>query len=167
MKQLLGVAPLAGSLIAALALGLLILTACPYTATAQESDTERVYNIAKGKTTYRIYCINCHGPAAKGDGELAELLTVKPTDLTILAQENEGVYPEEWVRKIIDGREKVRGHGMKEMPVWGYVFQVSGFAPQDESYDREARAKMKVNELVVYLESIQLTTEGTAESGSR
>ena len=122
-----------------------------------DGETEdTAFLVAKGRVTYRVYCINCHGAKAKGDGTLAELLTVKPTDLTVLTQESNGVFPADRVMKSVDGREEVRGHGMKEMPVWGDVFQTSGAEPSGEDETAEERAHRKIRELVLYLDSIQV-----------
>ena len=44
--------------------------------------------------TYAIYCANCHGAEARGDGHLAALLTVKPTDLTRLTKKD-GTFPDD------------------------------------------------------------------------
>ena len=106
--------------------------------------------------TYRTYCSNCHGKEGKGDGNLAEYLTIRPADLTQIAKQNEGKFPQEMVHKIIDGREPVPGHGGGDMPVWGDVFQSSlaqESAPPAES--GEERAHRKIKELVLFLESIQ------------
>ena len=121
---------------------------------AEEGDDE-AFAIAKGRVTYRVYCINCHGAKAQGDGTLAEMLTTKPSNLTLLSKENDGEFPAEQTRQIIDGREGVRGHGMKEMPVWGDVFQTSGLEPSGQDETGEERSKRKVEELVLYLKSIQ------------
>ena len=50
---------------------------------AQQEDSEEL-KAAKGRVTFRVYCSNCHGADAKGDGKLAPLLSVKPADLTRL-----------------------------------------------------------------------------------
>ena len=55
----------------------------------------------------------------------------------------------------IDGREQVRGHGMREMPVWGDVFQTSVADPLAADGSGEERARTKIHELVLYLETIQ------------
>ncbi len=72
-----------------------------------------------------------------------------------LKTEQDGSFPADRVRDIIDGREGVRGHGMKEMPVWGDVFQTSSLEPSGSDESGEERSKRKVHELVLYLESIQ------------
>jgi anthranilate/para-aminobenzoate synthase component II len=69
-----------------------------------------------GKTDFRIYCASCHGATGVGDGKLAQYLTIKPADLTRLAERNDGDFPAEHVRRVIDGRQEVRGHA-GDMPV--------------------------------------------------
>ena len=71
---------------------------------ADSATEDTAFLVAKGRVTYRVYCINCHGAKAKGDGTLAELLTVQPTDLTLLTQESAGAFPADRVMKSIDGR---------------------------------------------------------------
>ena len=46
-----------------------------------------------GKARFEQYCSGCHGTDGKGDGPLANLLTVKPVDLTQLAKNNAGNFP--------------------------------------------------------------------------
>ena len=138
--------------------GMLVLTATavvPRLLGADQATDDRAFFVAKGRVTYRVYCINCHGPKALGDGTLAEMLTTRPSDLTLLKSNNGGKYPAEKVRDVIDGRNEVRGHGMKEMPVWGDVFQTSSLEPSDSDETGDDRARRKVHELVLYLESIQ------------
>lgn len=123
---------------------------------AEDQATEdKAFFVAKGRVTYRVYCINCHGAKAKGDGALAEMLTTRPADLTQLKARNGDKYPADKVRDIIDGRGGVRAHGMQEMPVWGDVFQTSSLEPSGSDESGEDRARRKVHELVLYLESIQ------------
>jgi len=122
---------------------------------ADQATSDRAFLVAKGRVTYRVYCINCHGAKAKGDGTLAEMLVTRPADLTQLAKRNEDKYDADRVRDIIDGRKGVRGHGMKEMPVWGDVFQTTSLEPSGSDETGEERSQRKVHELVLYLESIQ------------
>ncbi len=137
---------------------MLVLTAAavvPQVLEADQANEDKAFFVAKGRVTYRVYCINCHGAKATGDGTLAEMLTTKPSDLTLLKSENDGSFPADKVRDIIDGRTGVRGHGMKEMPVWGDVFQTSSLEPSGSDETGEERSRRKVHELVLYIESIQ------------
>ena len=103
-----------------------------------------------GQSLYRVYCASCHGDSGKGDGSTAAYLTVKPTDLTKLSRRNGGEFPADRLREIIDGREDVRAHGSREMPLWGLTFQ-------DWNVDsgQEEEVRQKIDQLLSYLETIQ------------
>jgi mono/diheme cytochrome c family protein len=75
--------------------------------------------IARGQVHYQRYCAVCHGEQGKGQGALAEYLKITPTDLTQLSKKNGGHFPFWQVYRVVDGREAVRGHGTREMPLWG------------------------------------------------
>ena len=75
-----------------------------------------------GKIEYQSNCASCHGIGAKGDGPMSTELKRRPTDLTVLAKKNNGVFPLNSVYRIIDGRDAIPSHGTREMPVWGYRF---------------------------------------------
>ncbi|HLG43375.1 MAG TPA: cytochrome c [Nitrospirales bacterium] len=47
----------------------------------QRSKLERP-NLDEGARIYKQNCLNCHGPAGKGDGIVAAQLDPKPADLT-------------------------------------------------------------------------------------
>ncbi len=93
---------------------LLVVSALP--AAAAEGD------FSAGFDLYQRYCQSCHGERGSGDGRVGKYLKVPPADLTQLSEGNDGTFPEERLAKVIDGRNEVRTHGAKEMPVWGQVF---------------------------------------------
>jgi hypothetical protein len=65
----------------------------------------------------------CHGIDAKGNGPVSKELKTRPTDLTVLAKNNSGVFPYNTVYEMIDGRNStIASHGTREMPIWGYRF---------------------------------------------
>jgi len=103
-----------------------------------------------GRLHYRVHCLNCHGDDGRGDGPVAEVLTLEPSDLTLIAQRNGGEFPGDEVYAVIDGREKVRSHGRRDMPVWGLSFQDRG-----RDSDQEGEVSEKILDLLAYLESIQ------------
>ena len=103
-----------------------------------------------GGRTYRTYCASCHGASAAGNGPMAEVLKVKPSDLTRIRERNGGAFPEGRVAGIIDGRLTVHGHGPGSMPVWGLTFRESG-----RDSDQETEVRERIKDLVAYLESIQ------------
>jgi len=103
-----------------------------------------------GGRTYRTYCASCHGASAAGNGPMAEVLKVKPADLTRIRERNGGAFPESRVAAIIDGRLEIHGHGPGSMPVWGLTFRESG-----RDTDQETEVRERIKDLVAYLESIQ------------
>ena len=99
-----------------------------------------------GSNEFRVSCASCHGVGGRGDGHLAQYLTVKPTDLTTLTKNNDGDYPFLRVFQIIDGRTQVAGHGERAMPVWGDRYKLE---------DAEAYTRARILELVYYIQNIQ------------
>lgn len=132
-----------------LAVLILLGLAAAVTAAQTGEEEQAATKAARGQVTFRIYCANCHGAEARGDGRLARLLTVKPSDLTRLSRKD-GSFPADDVRRAVDGRDEVTGHGVREMPVWGDVFNEPPGTPEGA-----AAAKAKVDDLVEYLRTIQ------------
>ena len=91
-----------------------------------QSDRESPgFAVFSGRVTFQRYCASCHGAEGHGDGNVAQYLKIPPADLTRIQAENDGEFPADDVRAFIDGRRDVAGHGTREMPVWGEVFQSS------------------------------------------
>jgi mono/diheme cytochrome c family protein len=106
-----------------------------------------------GALLFRSYCVSCHGATARGDGPLADHLRSRPPDLTLIAHRDGGTFDEEKVRRIIDGRTPVKGHGGPDMPVWHDVFRV---AEEGEGYGEEKVAG-RIQSLVEHLAAVQRT----------
>lgn len=112
-----------------------------------------------GADEYEYSCLACHGVGGRGNGPMAEFLSVAPSDLTLLTQENDGVFPLLEIFHVIDGRTVVGPHGGREtegweMPVWGARYR----AEQDGKYGPyggEQAVRARVLELVFYIQSIQ------------
>jgi len=103
-----------------------------------------------GRKRFMQDCAACHGAEGRGDGPAAAALHTQPSDLTGLARRNDGQFPEDYVRKVVDGRDfQQLAHGSVEMPVWGSHYQRSLLALS------EARIKGRIDALVVWLKSIQ------------
>jgi mono/diheme cytochrome c family protein len=113
-------------------------------APAQESEV-----IAGGEIEYQRHCATCHGVDGKGKGYMAKSLTVEPSDLTQLARKNGNKFPFWHAYRTIDGREEVRGHGTREMPVWGSRFKVEAGGSDPAS---RATVAGRILGLVFYLE---------------
>jgi mono/diheme cytochrome c family protein len=118
------------------------------TATAQEPAARSSLAIA-GANNFQQYCVACHGKDAKGTGTLAKNLNPKPADLTALAARNGGTYPRDMVFQVIDGRQKVKGHGGGDMPQWGDTFLASSGGGDAEA------VKRRIDSLVDYLATLQ------------
>ena len=82
--------------------------------------------------------------------EAVELQKEKNTDLSRLAIENEGEFASDEVHAAIDGREDVRTHGSREMPVWGI-----GLQDRSRDADQEDEVRERIHDLVAFIESIQ------------
>jgi mono/diheme cytochrome c family protein len=105
-----------------------------------------------GAAEYMNACASCHGAEGKGDGPLAELMTVSMPDLTQLSAENDGVFPMFDVIQVIDGRTGIRGHGYP-MPVWGGRFKAQEMNAGD--YSAEIVTRGRILSLALYIESLQ------------
>ncbi|MCP5075613.1 MAG: cytochrome c [Rhodobacteraceae bacterium] len=107
---------------------------------------------------FRSNCAACHGWQGTGDGPVAELMKVKPPDLTLLAHRNGGVFPAKAVHNAIEGLDIPRAHGSKRMPVWGDWFAAEAIADSLHKGERRPPPESvtkRIRSLVDYLESIQ------------
>jgi hypothetical protein len=76
-----------------------------------------------GKQLYMRFCAACHGASGTGDGVVAGSLRIIVPDLTRIARRQGGIFNEERVLRMIDGRTTIPPHGTREMPVWGQEFE--------------------------------------------
>lgn len=81
-----------------------------------------------GAREYMENCAVCHGASGKGDGPMAGIINEKVTDLTRLSKDNDGIFPYARVYEVIDGTRQAKGHGTRDMPIWGNVYNEE--APQ-------------------------------------
>ncbi len=75
--------------------------------------------IPDGASLYKSHCASCHGEDGRGRGTVAENLALKSVDLTQLSVKNGGEFPLRRLQRMLGGEELVRGHGTRQMPVWG------------------------------------------------
>jgi hypothetical protein len=110
-----------------------------------------------GKGEYDSACAVCHGLDGKGDGYMATQLTVRVPDLTLLAKHNKGIFPFDRVYQVIDGRQEVKAHGTREMPIWGRAFnrQTSIYFENYPPQDTESAARSRILALTEYLYRLQ------------
>lgn len=107
---------------------------------------------AAGRAAYLQYCASCHGPGARGDGPVADVLDTPPPDLTRLALRYGQPLPLERLASTIDGRDEVRAHGTRQMPVWGEKLY-AGPAPPSEAREKARRGTIEL--ILLFLQSIQ------------
>jgi mono/diheme cytochrome c family protein len=102
-----------------------------------------------GASLYGDYCAACHGASGKGDGDMANVMTIAAPDLTGLAAANDGQFPMLKVIHVIDGRTGVRAHG-GPMPVFG-----RSFMHDSDGYGGVLETRGRILSLALYLETIQ------------
>jgi mono/diheme cytochrome c family protein len=90
----------------------------------------------------------------RGGGPVASALRNRPPDLTTLAR-REGGFSRERVFDFVEGTNRLSlTHGSGDMPVWGRTFR--GLESSD------ARIKVRLDNLVDYVESLQLPVDQPA-----
>jgi len=116
----------------------------------QTADAQ-IFDEYSGAETFDRFCASCHGTSGQGDGPVSAGLPITVPDLTTLRKRQGDRFPEDTLRKIIDGRNIVIYHGTRYMPVWGYEFWI------EEGADEEAeeRVAIIIRNLIEYIESIQ------------
>lgn len=112
-----------------------------------------------GKREFQNRCAPCHGQGGKGDGGITDLLKIAPSNLTVLAKNNGGAFPFDRVYAVIDGRTVVKGHGDRDMPIWGadYSTETTRAAEYfiDVPYDMEMYVRTRILSLIDYLNRLQ------------
>jgi mono/diheme cytochrome c family protein len=116
-------------------------------AVAQETEV-----IAGGELEYQNHCAICHGVDGRGRGIMAKFLTISPSNLTQLTKKTAGRFLFWQVYRVIDGREQIRGHGTREMPIWGARFQTEAGGSDPGS---RSQVSGRILSLVFYLQHIQ------------
>lgn len=111
-------------------------------------------DLAAGEALFQRHCAMCHGIEATGEGPMAPVLTVQPTDLTRLAAGNGGVFPHLRAARRIDGREPLVAHG-SPMPVWGDFFAGPQSDPLRLPDGQSLMAARPVIDLLGYLAAVQ------------
>ena len=116
--------------------------------------TWREASSRNGMELYDDLCAVCHGSDGTGDGPAVPALSTEVPDLTLLAKNNDGVFPVEEVMNTIRGEADISAHGSREMPMWGTAFRnvrldfkrarLSGFV------------EIRIKALTEYLEFLQV-----------
>ena len=112
-----------------------------------------------GKSEYDTSCAVCHGKRGEGDGPYVSLGYAIAADLTTLARRNNGVFPFQRVCEYIDGRQMVRAHGAKDMPIWGSRYMPvnpDGYSVGPEYFNPEAIVQIRILALAEYINRLQV-----------
>ena len=102
-----------------------------------------------GKQMFSSYCAPCHGVDGRGNGPAARALKNPPIDLTALARNNHGKYPDTHVLSVLQFGSEIPAHGSSQMPIWGPIF---GRMNLTNSHDKDLR----LANLTDYLEHLQV-----------
>ncbi len=120
----------------------------------QEQD-EGAIGVGTAERDFRLYCSNCHGESGRGDGAKTFGLSGPASDLTGLSERNGGVFPRERLQAIIDGREVLKNHGDREMPVWGVWFKMEAEEDLGGAEGDEGTVQRRITALIDFLETLQ------------
>jgi cytochrome c553 len=114
---------------------------------AVKKSTIRMTSASSGQEMFNTYCAVCHGVSGKGDGPASTEFKIAPANLTMLAKNHSGTFPEAYVSQVIQtGPRDAKAHGSKDMPVWGPLFASLG---------DEATVKLRVHNLTTYIGTLQ------------
>ena len=105
-------------------------------------------NEVSGEKLFQANCAVCHGRDAKGNGPAAPALKDVVPDLTVLAKNNGGKFPSDFVMTVLNNGWTYPGHGTKEMPIWGPLFR-------SMASGADAGGKLRAANVIDYLRSIQ------------
>jgi mono/diheme cytochrome c family protein len=101
-----------------------------------------------GKQMFTSYCAPCHGRHGGGGGPVAPGLRKPPANLTEIARNHGGRFPESQVVSVMEAGVPSSGNLPSQMPVWGPVFAgISHLGANDKD--------LRILNLIRYLESIQ------------
>jgi mono/diheme cytochrome c family protein len=111
-----------------------------------------------GKREFDSSCATCHGLSGKGNGPMAGYLAGRLPDLTTIAARNTGIFPFARIYDTIEGAQMLKGHGSREMPVWGPRYSEKAAEHYHEyygPYDAAAFARGRMLALTEYVYRLQ------------
>lgn len=112
---------------------------------------------AEGGLLYERHCATCHGLSGEGQGPMAGVLVIQPTDLTTLAAREGGAFPVLRVIRRIDGRDPLVAHG-SPMPVYGDFFEGDDTTLETAS-GQKIMTSRAIADLVSFLQTMQSMQE--------
>ena len=99
------------------------------------------------ESDFLSYCAVCHGFEGQGDGPLAEMLIVRPADLTRISERNGGEFPKDRVEVTIRDGGGLKSHGDSSMLAWRNFFE-------EDVHDNSASDR--IEDLTKYIEKLQV-----------
>ena len=118
-----------------------------------EGEEIRLGDATVGDALYQAHCAVCHGIEAMGNGPMAPVLLVQPSDLTTLIARHDGVFPLERVAARIDGRDPLVAHG-SQMPVYGAFYEGKDVVLRTEA-GQPMLTSQPIADIVAWLRTIQ------------
>ncbi|MCC1491973.1 cytochrome c [Cognatishimia sp. F0-27] len=120
------------------------------------TGTAMAQDFSYGASMFAENCAVCHGVEGAGDGPVAELFAQRPSNLKLIAKENNNVFPFSEIYQSIDGRRDITAHGSTQMPIWGNLLLEEAYpATIHPGVSAEDLVQGRILALVYYLQSIQ------------
>jgi mono/diheme cytochrome c family protein len=111
-----------------------------------------------GKLEFNNNCAVCHGTTGKGDGPAGMYTTPPAADLTTISKRNNGLFPFARLYETIDGTRMAKGHGTREMPIWGNEYNAKAarmLGVFGTLRDQESFTRGRIVALIGYIYSLQ------------
>lgn len=120
------------------------------------AGTASAQDFSYGESLFQRNCAVCHGAVGEGDGPVADLFAVRPSNLRAISKNNNGVFPFSQIYQAIKEGQAIQGHGTSEMPIWGELFNAE--AEQKTMHpgvDADEIVQSRILALVYYIQSVQ------------
>lgn len=110
-----------------------------------------------GRAIYLDQCVNCHHYDGRGIYYIAHYRGYPPPDLTNLAANNGGHFPESRVRAVLHGSQ-TRPHSLFPMPNFGqsYLDLALEWRKQNTEVEPFADAAEQIDAIIAYLRTLQI-----------
>lgn len=108
-----------------------------------------------GDQMYQNLCVACHDSDGSGNGMASAALGATAPDLTKLAANNGGMFPQSEIEQLIANSDIRNPHAGSPMPVWEQQFKSVYFKTARNPLQRDAYARDRIRELASYVQTIQ------------
>jgi mono/diheme cytochrome c family protein len=134
---------------------------------SQETQKDNSKKVDLGKNEFELNCAICHGLQGHGDGPYAGILKGSVPDLTVLSQQNAGIFPFQRVYDIVDGSETIGAHGTRQMPIWGQTYRLKAeenfFTWRAFPWDAEPFVRARILAVTEYVARLQIKNQEQAK----